>query len=174
MKNLFAIGTVIILLTTIYISCKKGTDQNGNTLTKEEILQSSQSSTGNEQRYHIYYASWDEWGRARRNCDGWGLCNFQSCWFCCTDDHNQIVNCQTQQRIENAGKITIDDQTKDGDMTIELHPSIQIQNDAITQRLTLYIDQDLENAEFIIRAGEYIFDQQIGSFGGYRLNVTVK
>jgi hypothetical protein len=173
MKKLLVTGCAIFLLSTIYMSCKKNTDQNRNSVVENEIS-SRINSTGDERKFHIYFASWDEWGKASRDCKGWGLCNFQSCWFCCTDDHGQIINCQSEQKIANAGKITIDDATKQGNMIIELDPSIQIQNDAITQRLTLSVEQNIENAGFIIHASEYLFDQQIGSFGGYRLNVTAK
>lgn len=170
MKNLLTVGVAIILLTAIYISCKKSTEEPRNTSTQNEIS----SSMNSEKKFHIYFATWDEWGRTRRNCAGWGLCNFQDCWFCCTDDHDQVIDCQTHQRIANAGKITIDDETKQGDMIIQLDPSFPTHNDAINQRLTVYVDDNLENAKFIINAGEYLFDEHIGSFGGYRLNVTGK
>ncbi len=97
-----------------------------------------------------------------------GLCNFQDCWFCCTDDFENIVNCDDNlQQVNNVGKISIDDITNDGDMYIELNPAISEQEKAIEDQLTLYVDDDIENENFIIGKGEYEFNPEVGPNGGY-------
>jgi hypothetical protein len=53
---------------------------------------------------HIYYASWDSWGRTSRDCKGAGLCNFTACWFCCTEG-SEIVDCDSRQ--SRAGEFAI-------------------------------------------------------------------
>lgn len=100
---------------------------------------------------------------------GWGLCNFVSCWFCCSNDKDEIVDCKDDKKVENSGKVVIDESSKEGWMIIELDPSFPPQAKAIDSSLTLYVDRDLESENFIIRQGAYLFDMEIGSYGGYRL-----
>jgi hypothetical protein len=109
----------------------------------------AKSPTTKAKRYYIIYATWDSWGRTSRNCRGWGLCNFAGCAFCCVDN-GVIVNCETGNAKEKAGKIVIDEETNKGYMCVELNPLFTDQKDAISNSSILYIDQDLENNGIVI------------------------
>lgn len=109
----------------------------------------------------IFYASWDEWGRASRDCDGWGLCNFYSCWFC-------------EEPGQYSGKVEVDDITNEGFLYITLDPTESIQNDAILGESIFYVDEDIDNSIATIHRGEYDFDSTIGEYGGYKIDITVK
>lgn len=68
----------------------------------------------------------------------------------------------------------LDTDTGTGYLFIELDPSEQIQNDAITANAPFYIDNNLEDDQIIIKSGVYQFDQTIGNFGGYKIDVISK
>jgi hypothetical protein len=128
-----------------------------------------------EKKFHIFYVTWTEWGRTSRNCEsGWGLCKAVSCWFCCTNDKDEIVDCKNDTRLKNTGQVVIDTGTAQGYMLIKLEPSIPDQANAISNSLPLYVDQDIESDGFLIQRGEYHFTPEIGSYGGYRLSVRRK
>lgn len=102
------------------------------------------------------------------------MCKAVSCWFCCTNDKDEIVDCKNEARLKNTGKVIIDTGTGQGYMLIKLEPSVPGQANAISNSLPLYVDQDIENDGFIIQQGEYHFAPEIGSYGGYRLSVRGK
>jgi len=172
MKRFYSVFNFTILLVVIsFFSCDKSevvTDENIQTTN-----QSFNSLNSSKVRFYIYYSTWDEWGRKKKDCKGWGLCNYTDCWFCCIDDYSdQVVDCENSQRIENVGIVTIDTETDTGHMVIELDPSISIQNDAIVNQKILYIDYDIVTDNSVVHADDYLFDPNVGSYGGYILNVT--
>lgn len=120
-------------------------------------------------RFHIYYADWDEWGRASKDCGGWGLCNYVDCWFCC-EDEGVIVDCESGQKMGSSGKIKINEATKSGYLYIELDPTVQIENDAIVNQKDFFIDNDIVNTKTTLIKGVYKFDLGIGNSGGYKIN----
>lgn len=176
MKKLFpAYAVAAIFLSALSISCKKHDRPPESTFQNEQPAHRLPASSMEEKKFNIFYATWTEWGRTSRNCEsGWGLCKAVSCWLCCTNDKDEIVDCKDEKRLKNAGKVVIDTGTKEGYMLIELDPSISVQTKAISNSLALFIDQDIENDGFIIRKGEYNFNPGIGSYGGYKLRVTGK
>lgn len=115
-------------------------------------------------RYYIYYAHWDEWGRSSRNCAGWGLCNFDDCWFCDVDNRPS----------KNQAKVIFDKETGEGHMYIELKISDPQQADAINNESKFYIDEDIEKPNSILLKGVYDFQPEIGKYGGYKLAIKVK
>lgn len=150
------LGTLSLVF--MLISCQSESlqdDMNNTISTKKEI---SSSLTAKKV---IFYASWDEWGRSSKNCAGWGLCNFYSCWFC-------------EPKGKYSGKVEVDDVTKDGTLFIELNPTESIQNTAITEQSPFYIDNDIINENAILHKGEYQFDNTIGEYGGYKVNITMQ
>lgn len=111
---------------------------------------------------HLYYAEWEEWGRAAKNCASWGLCYFEHCAFCNPEDLT----------AEHTAKIMIDTTTNEGIMTIELDPSDPQSADAIADQLDFYIDEDIVSEELTLIADEYPFNSNIGEYGGYEVRVT--
>lgn len=132
---------------------------------------SAQNQTKKE--FHLVYADWTEWGRTSRGCKGFGLCNFQSCSFCCTEG-DVIVSCEDRKRVPNSGIIKIDKETKQGFLTISLDVAIPEQNQAISKKETLYLDSDLISETIILYKGEYKFDQTVGKYGGYLVKAALK
>lgn len=106
--------------------------------------------------------------------DGWGLCNYEDCWFCCIDENGQIIDCEGQQDVVKSAIITIDNETSEGTFVIKLNSAYDDQSYAITNESTFYIDDDLENEDFIIHRGNYLFNDGIGDEGGYVLDITKK
>ncbi|MCF8458827.1 MAG: hypothetical protein K9H62_23060 [Bacteroidales bacterium] len=127
-----------------------------------------------DQSFTVHYAAWDEWGRTSKDCDGWGLCNYVSCWFCCIDENNNIVDCDSFQDIVKSAIITIDTQTNEGTFIIKLNSFYEVQRDAINNESIFYIDDDIENEDFILHSGNYQFNDEIGDEGGYILDITKK
>jgi hypothetical protein len=89
-KKLNQIKSTIIILITLTItlsSCENSPEiENDSKLIRRDGV-----------TFHVVFLDWDEWGRAKKNCAGWGLCNFRSCTFCCTDnDTDEIVPCNPQ------------------------------------------------------------------------------
>ncbi len=123
--------------------------------------------------FHIIYADWDGWGRTSRDCKGFGLCKFTSCTFCCTEG-DVIVSCNDNQKVPNSGVIKIDEKTNQGFLTIRLDISIKEQNDAVKNKETLYLDEDLISENIILYKGEYNFDPSLGNDGGYIVRASLK
>ncbi|MBK9107412.1 MAG: hypothetical protein IPM92_03270 [Saprospiraceae bacterium] len=118
-----------------------------------------------QKRWKIYHVEWDEWGRKSRNCGSWGLCNFRDCWFC---DPQPLV-----------GDLNLNDTTGIGILTIELNSAYNGQDSAIINQWNLYVDEDIINPTLIIqefdtikmKAGVYQFLSNIGSQGGYTVDI---
>lgn len=170
MENLFSVfRTVSLFLFVVLFSCESDRDIYESNAESESISVSSNSPTAS--KWYIYYATFDEWGRASRDCDGWGLCNYRDCWGCWVNDKGTIVDPDNPNSTLNYGTVAIDDSTNLGTMTIELDPNISIQNDAILYQETLYVDEDIVNKNSILYKGDYLFDSNVGSHGGYTLNM---
>jgi hypothetical protein len=114
----------------------------------------------------IIIVRWDEWGRKKKNCAGWGLCNAE--WFPDLKKANSISS--------NGGAtlLEFDDNLKKYyiDILLAETPSAEIPTDL----LTLKIDENFElEVESIIsqnltfNQGEYFYDSTLGEFGGYRI-----
>lgn len=144
---------------------------------EETIINSVDSTENNinenylkkEKEFHFHYADWDSWGRTSKSCSGFGLCNYVDCWFCCTE-HGVVVDCYDQNRVVNGGEIIIYDETKTGYLTIKLDPTKSEHLNAINNRQTLYIDNNISSVKTTLLKGEYQFDSSVGNFGGYIIN----
>jgi len=120
--------------------------------------------------HHVFFIEWDgEWGRTSKGCKGFGLCNFDSCWFCCEQD-GCIIKCPSIEKMYGAGIVDINPKDNTGFLTIKLNPENKIENTAINNKEILYIDEDIVNCGITLFKGEYVFDKQIGTYGGYKVN----
>lgn len=110
-------------------------------------------------KFYLVYVDWSEWGRTSRDCAGWGLCNFNSCTFCCIDENTgNIVSCNQQNRFPRSCKIVLYEDNIGGYLEIRLDKSLQEENNAIINKLTLFIDNDIINDGIKLHKGEYKFD----------------
>lgn len=160
MKKLTYFGAFLMLVGFTVISCEKEV----KTGKSEQENTSSISVEGNEldKKPVIYYATWDEWGRASKKCDGWGLCNFEDCWFC--DDGTPSYRAPVTVVNPITGKAF---------MSITLDPNDKFMAEAIKTKEDFYVDQDIVNKIATIHAGAYKYTPSIGKYGGYKLRVTV-
>ncbi len=152
MKKLFFSLVTILALASFTLSCEKE---------NVETQENATSLTAN--KWYIFYATWEEWGRASRNCAGWGLCNFESCWTCEIADRPGV----------HTGKVVYNDETGKGTLSIELDQSEEIQIEAITWELPFTVDKDIVNDNVTVRKGIYKFDSKVGPYGGYLVDVLV-
>jgi hypothetical protein len=170
MKQLFLLKSklLIIFIALSLIYCSKVKD---NEVVNPIVNQDLNTP---EARFAIYWAHWD-WARESRNCNsGFGICNFVDCWFCCIDEFDNIVDCNSSATMANAGTIYIPENEVEGTMIVKLDPVYSIHQEAIDQQKDLYVDYDEESESFILHSGVYQFNPEIGNFGGYELNVTKK
>jgi hypothetical protein len=130
------------------------------------------SQSTEKKEFHIYWGD-GSFGRTSKNCKGIGLCNYQDCWFCCTENE-EIVNCNDKKVIINSGVVIIDASTKKGSLTIKLDPNNPKHLEAISNKSTFYIDENLKGAHFTIKKGEYTFNQNIGKNGGYIVDAFIE
>lgn len=139
----------------------------------DQLLQPSESKLENDgimKQKVIYYATWESWGRAARECDGMGLCRFEDCWGC-------------EPGVSSlGGVIVLDDINQIFTLTIELDDSDSLQLDAINGSLPLIIDEDIsdndplpaEYRKLTLAAGSYPYKSEIGDFGGYEIPIIVE
>lgn len=167
---------LILLLIGMFVSCEStpGIEETNASVEKNTTNDGYSAKREKEKRFHIFYADWDQWGRTSRNCKGFGLCNFTSCWFCCTDEMDNIVPCGEQDEVltPNAHRIKIDDDTKTGFLYIELDINDPVQRAAIHDGSLFYVDEDLTDENFKVHKGIYSIDKSVGSHGGYKIPVT--
>jgi hypothetical protein len=154
MKNIFSLITLVSFTALLFTSCEK------------EDPSVSTANPGEENSLFakpvIYYATWDEWGRARKGCDGWGLCNYTDCWLC---DDGELMT--------NWAPVIYDDITGAGTMNISLRPEVDIENNAIVNHLPFHVDMNIVNPGSTLHAGTYQFDPSVGEHGGYKISITV-
>lgn len=125
-----------------------------------------------KKEFHVIYVDWDGWGRTSRECKGFGLCKFASCTFCCTEE-GVIVNCNNKNIIPNSGIANIDKETKEGILTIALNPNFAEQSNAINQKSTLFIDENLRFENLTIIKDDYLYDASVGRNGGYLVKIKM-
>lgn len=111
-------------------------------------------------RWVIYWGSYKEWGHGE-HCRGWGLCQYQDCWFCDVDDRYKA-------------QVIFDDKTRQGEMQIALDPADALQKKAIDGKLVFTVSETIENPNSTLFKGNYAFDKTVGQHGGYRLKIYVK
>lgn len=118
--------------------------------------------------------SWDGWGRASRDCAGWGLCHAHG--FYCTHD-NVPVNCFGSSKVVAGATLQQEEETGNYYMLILLNePMPKEQSDEYN---TLPVDKDIsvkvvdekDEKELTILAGEYSFDEKLGTNGGYKVSI---
>lgn len=142
-------------------SCNRDEQFQNNDKQQFSNVKSENNKSLTSKKY-IYHATWDAWGRTSQGCKGFGLCHFQSCWFCEVGGN------------KNSGEIEIDESTKQGYLYIKLDPSDKVQDRAIIEKFVLYIDNDLFNNDVTLYKGNYIFDSKIGNYGGYKVMASAK
>lgn len=170
MKKLLLAFAAILLSILLVVSCDK---EEVETVEVEVTQEASVGFRADEKKKHIVHVAWDGNGRTKHNCDKFGMCNVVACAFCCTEN-GEIVPCDpvnNSENIYNAGTISIDVLTGTGELIYRLNPNDAQQNDAINNQKTYYVDQDFYVDNIKILEGEYIYNANIGEYGGYTIPV---
>lgn len=169
MKRIFL--TIILILSfgpLFFISC---TDEDSSINSNNILKNNPDTEIMSRKKFHIHFASWDEWGRTSKECKGWGLCNYEDCWFCCTEN-DVVVSCNDDMKLVNGGEIIVYDETKTGHLIIKLDPTKTDQLEAINNKSVLYLDSDISSAKTTLHKGKYLFNEGIGKHGGYLINAS--
>lgn len=108
--------------------------------------------------------SWDgEWGRASRNCDGWGLCN--SNWFYWDCSGNRSGNSSAPLEFDTAANKHY----------IDILFSEPVPSNIPIEDLALAIDEEFqvfiesENKNLVFNNALYPYNENLGDFGGIRI-----
>lgn len=174
--KMFVLLFVLFVFSSLTLGSCSNSDESvvesGN-LTEELTIDSNNVAlSGDPTSFHPFIMTWTTWGRTSKNCDGNGLCNFEVvCWWCCTDANGNVVPCRSQSTSVNSAIGRIYDDTNTGYLTIKLDPIDSYHLNLITNRQSLFIDEDLENSDLVLLEGEYLFDENIGGYGGYEIAV---
>ncbi|MBC7524637.1 MAG: hypothetical protein H7239_09390 [Flavobacterium sp.] len=175
--KLLFLGTLLTIFTSIIIvSCTK--ENENSTINEDQIAKSlvfkeinSQSTDAQNRTVYtgvngdnIVIVSWTEWGRASRDCRGWGLCNAD--WF----PGDRGVNYENGNGY--ATYLQIDDTTGKYYLEVKLAAESTIPENL----LDLKIDADFEldttleiGQKLIFKQGTYHFDSTLGEFGGIKI-----
>lgn len=122
----------------------------------------------NQSRIKIIIVEWDEWGRKKKQCRGWGLCNAD--WF-------PIANRQAKRNTSTNGSATLlefDDSLNKYyiDILLADTPPAEIPTEALTLKIDENFELDVEEAisrNLTFNQGDYSYDDSLGEFGGYRI-----
>ena len=129
----------------------------------------NKQSKGTESRLPILIiVVWDEWGRASKQCKGWGLCNAD--WF------PQFDRSSKKSTSTNGGAtlLEFDDSLNKYyiDILLAVTPPAEIPTDALTIKIDENFELEVEDAisqNLTFNQGDYGYDNSLGEFGGYRI-----
>lgn len=180
-KSLLPVYLAVVMLigAVCFVACSKEEGDSPsideNTIVKKikivdlksriEAEKKLQNKVGDSAVADFWIVTWSEWGRASRNCDGWGLCNAN--WFPGEEARLSSDN-------EKGSLLKFDNEKEKYYLDILL--AEKVPSDISSYALTFKIDSDFElNAKKIIgqdltfKKGNYIFNSSLGDFGGYRI-----
>ena len=164
--------TVIALGFLIFTSCstennsKNSIDEDliAKSLTFKKIDFDATATEDNRASGRICIVGWDEWGRASRDCRGWGLCN--AVWF----------DCEDEQRFEYEGAYSsplyFDETNGKYYVEVLLASSTEIPIEDLTLKIDESFELDTElviDKNLIFSQGNYIFNESPGDYGGIRI-----
>lgn len=179
MKNIklsILVLTTVFLSTIVFVSCSKDETESKpfdeNTISKKLKFVDVNSRIKTNQKEQnkeasLIIVSWDEWGRASKNCDGWGLCNAD--WFPEFKQAPRLTN-------EYGGSTLLEFDNKNNKFFIDILLSEKAPLNIPNQALTLKIDLNFQlNVKQIVgrnltfQKGNYDLNNSLGDFGGYRI-----
>ena len=107
---------------------------------------------------HLVFVGYDEWGRASKKCDGWGLCNAR--WFYWESDVAQ----------KNSFQMQVDPKTNEYYFTISLDESTKTEYSKENLN-SIIVDEDIIlstkaalGKDLTITKGEYLFDNSLNGY----------
>ena len=169
MKKITIITTsVLIIASVVFYSCKKDVKNNisiSNNYTYKNLKFKNQKSD----LYNLKeegggtIVEFDEWGRKKKQCHGWGLCN--AVWFPKADSSTNPIYAAPLMFDSGTNKYYIDILLSE---PMPLPIPDELQNIPIDEDFIIY-SHEYSGTDLIFSAGEYPFDITLGDFGGYRI-----
>lgn len=176
--KLIFLGALLTISTSIMIiSCTKENEKNTineDQIAKSLVFKEFQPQSVTRQNRIVYTGSdagkliiirWEEWGRASRDCRGWGLCNAE--WF----EWGREVNYNGNGN-GYAAPLQIDDTTGKYYLDILLGAESTIPENLLDLKIDaeFELDTTLEiGKKLIFKQGTYHFDSTLGEFGGIKI-----
>jgi hypothetical protein len=173
--KMLLVYSAAILLAGVYVSCSK--DQDIDKVDQHNLDQQLRFVPVSDRiamkanslfKEVIIIVTWDEWGRKKKDCKGWGLCNAD--WFPQFD--NAMQNPVKSNGSESILEFDPARQRYYFDILLAENPPAHIP----VSELPLVVDEDivLKLAQEIgndlsIKQGDYNYDQTLSQFGGYRI-----
>jgi len=118
------------------------------------------------------FVGWDEWGRKKKDCRGWGLCNAK--WFYCEDENGNTVPCGNENRSTNGHYSLLEFDNAINSYYIDI--LLDAPSPLPDESLTLKIDESFVvntlpaiGKDLTFNEGDYLFDRNMGDFGGIRI-----
>lgn len=164
---------ITAILGFVLWSCKKEISETPTSINTEtnlteklSFLQAVPSSSNNAEagpgiRVRI---TWDEWGRAKRKCLGWGLCNinfeFEPYWEMGNYSSN-VTNVEGNNYISQillASSVPSDIDMTNNPLIVDYDIAVETENNGISET-------------FILKANDYHFQDNLGEFGGYQVDI---
>ncbi|MEI6695180.1 MAG: hypothetical protein WCO13_03840 [Bacteroidota bacterium] len=167
MKKLSLIICVLCIGIFLY-SCKKESKSvnTNNKITYQNLNFKNQATNLNNLKVDEgggTIVEWDEWGRKKKQCKGWGLCN--AVWFP-KKDTNRVSNYSASLNFDPlTGTYYIDI------LLSEPMPSPipeELLNIPIDENFTIFT-KEVVGRDLIFETGIYQFNESLDEFGGYRI-----
>lgn len=172
MKNKLKITTLFLLLMGFSISCEKNEetknideDMIASKLTFVDI-NTRLASFGDKKP--VVIVEWNEWGRKKKKCRGWGLCN--AVWFPPPQEKSVSTN------PDGGASILEYDDIQDK-YYVDILLAAPVPNDITLEDIILRIDEEIElvdiqtlvSRDLTFPVGSYSLDTSLGNYGGYRI-----
>lgn len=157
MKKILLSG---MLLSFLFVGCEKQNIEPTTIITKSKDSDTDdKTKTPNSKT--IVMVEWDDWGRKKKECNGWGLCNAN--WFPKSEIGNYSSNLEYDAVL---GSYYTDILLPENLYPIEEEYEV------------FYVDEDIilttseepsVGTDLTIPEGEYEYDVNIGTYGGYKI-----
>ncbi|MCF6214476.1 MAG: hypothetical protein L3J45_10685 [Flavobacteriaceae bacterium] len=172
MKYILKITLGLLLSLGLYTSCTSSDTPvgiNENTIAERLSFVDVNARIANKQNSQskslskIIIVRWDEWGRKKKQCRGWGLCN--AVWFPKNKSASSNGGATLLEFDNSLGKYYID-------ILLATTPPFEIPLDALTLKIDENFELNVQKAiskNLTFNKGDYLYDKSLGEFGGYRI-----
>jgi hypothetical protein len=154
----------VALITQMCLNIKKGDAQIQDASSKLKFVDVSERLKTVDRSLAVVIVSWNEWGRKKKGCKGFGLCD--PTWF--PEVQEMPVGNASGSIVEldkNSGKYYFDillaeslpSEISGADLIFEIDENILLETNSVTGK------------NLTIQSGQYLLDASMGRFGGYRI-----
>ena len=119
----------------------------------------------------VIIVQWNEWGRKKKDCDGWGLCNAE--WFPAPEEKSSGLISTNP----NGGSSILEYNPSTDQYYIDILLAAALPDIYTIDDVTLIVDEEIEllnintviSRNLSIPIGDYTLNNSLGNFGGYRI-----